>query len=281
MGTLILLAVLVQTAQPAAQPVASPAMQAFMDANAFYEKKENDQALGAYDRAIALDAANADFHIGRCRTLARLQRHEDAIASCSKALELRPNDPAALLERGHFYLNLRKVDLALVDLTQAAALKADPYGVAYHTALSYYVTGEYARAVPAYEDCVRTAKTVDNTVACTAWQYLALARAGRKEDAGKVLDGITPDLKVQDSSAYLDRLLLFKGVKTEQEVAPTMDKNALTLPTVAYSIGVWHLLNGRDARAREYFEKAVSPAAQRTAFGSVASEFELKRMKQP
>ena len=280
MTFLALVIVLTQAAQAPAQPAPStPALQAFADANALYEKKENDKALEAYDKAIALDAMNADFQIGRCRTLARLQRHEDAVLSCSKALELRPNDPAALLDRGHFYLNLHKVDLALADLARAAALNADPYGVAYHTALSYYVTGEYGKAADIYEQCVRNAKTVDNTVACTVWQYLALTRAGRKDEASKVLDRVTPDLQVKDSTAYLDRLLLFKGVKTEQEVRPTMDKDALTLPTVAYSIGIWHLLNGRTDRAREYFEKAMSPGAQKSAFGAVAADFELRRMK--
>jgi tetratricopeptide (TPR) repeat protein len=276
----VLLITLAQAAQPPSQqPPATPALQAFADANALYEKKENDKALEAYDKAISLDATNADFQIGRCRTLARLQRHEDAIAACSKALELRPNDPAAMLDRGHFYLNLHKPEQALADLAKASALNADAYGVAYHTALSYYVTGEYAKAADVYTQCVSNAKTVDNTVACTAWQYLALTRAGRKDDAAKVLERVTPDMQVKDSTSYLDRLLLFKGVKTEEQVAPTMDKDALTLPTVAYSIGVWHLLNGRSDRAREYFEKAMSPTAQKSAFGAVAADFELRRMK--
>ena len=286
MSVLALLIVLTQAAaspaSPAAQPApATPALQAFAEGNAFYEKKENDKALAAYERAIGLDAANADFHLARGLALARLQRHEEAIASCSKALELRPDFPAALLERGHFYLNLHKIEQALPDLTRASALKADPYQVAYYLALSYYVTGEYAKAADVYPQCLANVKTMDNTVACSAWQYLALRRAGRTDEANKVLDRFTLDTKVEESQAYLNRLLLFKGVKTEQEIAPTMDKDALTLPTVAYGLGVWHLLNGRADRAREYFEKAVSPAAQKTGFGAVASDFELRRMKTP
>jgi len=59
-----------------------------------------------------------------------------------------------------------------------------------------------------------------------------------------------------------------------------MQKDNLQLPTVAYGIGVWHLVNGRQVRAREYFEKATAPPAQQSGFGSVASYYELQRMKQ-
>ena len=58
-----------------------------------------------------------------------------------------------------------------------------------------------------------------------------------------------------------------------------MEKDNLQLPTVAYGLGVWHLANGREARAREYFQKASSPPAQQSAFGSVAAYYELQRMK--
>jgi hypothetical protein len=57
-----------------------------------------------------------------------------------------------------------------------------------------------------------------------------------------------------------------------------MEKDNLQLPTVAYGLGVWHLVNRREAKAREYFEKATSPPALPSAFGSVAAFYELRRM---
>jgi tetratricopeptide (TPR) repeat protein len=262
------------------QDPAADARAAFQQANALFEKTENDKALAAYEKAIALDPKQPEYHVGRCRTLARLMRHKDAIDSCTDALKLDPNDGPALLERGHFLINVRQADKALPDLLQARKAGADAYGVAYHLSLAYYVTGDFKRAAEEYEQCVPNAKTDDNRVGCMAWQYLALLRAGRKADADKILDRIAPDSKIQSSVAYLDRLLLFKGVKTEDEVAQVMQKDNLQLPTVAYGIGVWHLVNGRQARAREYFEKATAPPAQQSGFGSVASYYELQRMKQ-
>jgi tetratricopeptide (TPR) repeat protein len=263
---------------PAQDPVAD-GRKAFDEANALFEKTENDKALAAYDKAIALDPKQPDYHVGRCRTLARLMRHTEGIESCSNALKLDPNHAAALLERGHFLINVRQAEKAIPDLIKARQLGADAYGVAYHLSLAYYVTGDFKKAAEEYEQCFPTAKTDDNRVACTAWQYVALLRAGRKEDAAKVLERVTPETKVSSSAAYLDRLMLFKGVKKEEDVAAAMQKDNLQLPTVAYGLGVWHLVNGRQDKAREYFQKATAPPAQQSGFGSVASYYELQRMK--
>jgi tetratricopeptide (TPR) repeat protein len=277
---IVLTLILTLLAGPArGQDAAADARKTFQEANALFEKTENEKALAAYDKAIALDAKQPEYHVGRCRTLARLMRHTEAIDSCTDALKLDPDNASALLERGHFLINVRQADKALPDLLQARKLGADAYGVAYHLSLAYYVTGDFKRAAEEYEQCYPNAKTDDNRVGCMAWQYVALLRAGRNADADKVLERITPDTKVQSSVAYLDRLLLFKGVKKEDDVAQLMQKDNLQLPTVAYGIGVWHLVNGRQDRAREYFVKATTPPAQQSGFGSVASYYELQRMK--
>ena len=260
-------------------PAPATARQAFEEGNALYGKTENEKALAAYDRAIALDAKQPEFHLARCRTLARLQRHEEAIRSCSAAIDLKPDYADALLDRGHYFINAYKVDRAFADLKRARELNADAYGVSYHLALAHYIAGNYAAAADEYPTCYALAKTEDNRIACSAWQYVALRRAGRAEDAAKILERATQDVKVQSSNAYLDRLLLFKGAKSEKEVAAAMAKDNLQMPTVAYGLGLWHLLNGRAVRAREYFEEATAPPAQESAFGSVAAYYELQRMK--
>ena len=251
------------------QDAVADARTAFQQANALFEKTENEKALAAYDKAIALDPKQPDYHVGRCRTLARLMRHKEAIDSCTDALKLDPNNAPALLERGHFLINVRQADKALPDLLQARKLGADPYG-SRTTCRSRITSPAISRGRRrSTEQCYPNAKTDDNRVGCLAWQYVALLRAGRKADADKVLERITPDTSVQSSVAYLDRLLLFKGVKKEEEVAQAMQKDNLQLPTVAYGVGVWHLVNGRQDRAREVLRKGHGPAraAERIRFG--------------
>jgi tetratricopeptide (TPR) repeat protein len=274
-----IVAVTAPVATYSVQALNDDARKAFDEANALFAKTENDKALAAYDTAIALDPKQPDYHVGRCRTLARLMRHAEGIASCSNALKLDPGHAAALLERGHFLINIRQAEKAIPDLIRARQLGADASGVGYHLSLAYYVTGDFKQAADQYDHCHANARTDDNRVACTAWQYLALVRAERQADADKVLERVTPDTKVQSSAAYLDRLLLFKGARTEEEVAAAMQKDNLQLATVAYGLGVWHLVNGRQGRARAYFEKATAPPAQQSGFGSVAAYYELQRMK--
>lgn len=261
------------------QPDPASARKAFDEAAALFQKTQNEPALAAYERAIALDAAPPEYHLGRCRALARLQRHAEAVQSCSDAIARKADYAEALLDRGHFLLNARQLTRAFPDLQRARTLGADPYGVAYHLALAHYLAGDFQHAAIEYEACVTHAKTAENTMACSAWQYASLVRAGRRDEAAKVLDRATPDLQLSGSAAYLDRLLLFKGVKTEEQVAEAMAKDTLQLPTVAYGVGLWHLVNGREARAREYFTKATSPPANQGAFGAVAAFYELERMK--
>jgi len=274
---LLALALALTMQAPAAQPAAE-ARQVYATAMAHFEKNENVEALAAFDRAAALDSACAPCFVGRGRTLARLRRYDEAFEAYGRAASLDPDDPMVLRYRGHNYINVRKIDLALADLEKAEAMKKDDFGIYYHLALAYYLKGEFSRAADAYAGCLRTAASDDDRVACYAWQYPSLVRAGRDAEARALLAGIAPGLDVRENESYLDRLLLFKGVRTEEEVAAQMSTGSLEQSTVGYGLGLWHLLNGRSEKAREYFEKASS-GEYWPAFGFVAAEVELSRLR--
>lgn len=275
--TIILTSVLLQAA-PAAPQVAADAKQVYEKANAHFQKNENEQALEAYDQAIKLDPTKADYFVGKGRTLARFRRYDEAFAAYGEALRLAPNDAMILRYRGHNFINVRKLDLALADLTKAESMKKDEFGIYYHLALAQYLMGDYAKAAQAYDGCVRTSASDGDRVSCWAWQYPALVRAGRKAEADAILAKLTPGIEVGENMAYLDRLLLFKGVKTEEDVAATMTASPLNQSTAGYGVGLWHLLNGRPQKAKEYFEKATQSDTWQ-AFGYIAAEMEMKTIK--
>lgn len=256
----------------------TPAQQAFAEANEAYDKRENDKALAAYERAIQLEPNNPDFRVGRARALARLARHAESVEECTAALRLKPDSAIALRDRGHYYINLHRVEDAIPDLVRAEQLEKKDREINYHLALAYYIHGDFQRAAEAWQGCLANASKDDDVISCSAWLYPSLVRAGRKAEAEKALERITPEMKPQENTAYFDRLMLFKGATTEEAVVKTMEGGGVPTPTVGYSIGLWHLLNGRHDRAREYFEKAAS-AEIKYAFGAVAAEAELKRMK--
>lgn len=245
------------------------------EAAALYAKNENAKALEAYDRAISLDPSRAAAHLGRCRTLARLTRHEDAVGACSEAIRLEPQNWEAIRDRGHYLINLNRLDAALADMQNAAAMKQGDYQIDYHLGLAHFIRGDYTKAVPVWQACVNDAPEVGNKLACYAWLYPSLRKAGRDAEAVQALDAALA-LGAKPDAAYLNRLMLFKGTLSEEEAAKQMGVDALQQATVGFSIGLWHELNGRSDKAREYYQKATASEA-RTAFGHVAATNALSR----
>ena len=265
---------------PAPDPqAASLAAPALAEGAVFQSKRDHEKALAAFDRAIDADPSGADAYLLKCRSLAGLRRHEDAVAACTESLRRRPDQPDALRDRGHYQLNLGRVESGLADLQRAESLTTRDRGVYYHLGLAYYLGGDFPRAAMAYEACAYNSQDAAGKVECQAWLLPSLLRSGRKDEAKKLLAAVPAAPIEGHPGNYLDRLLLFKGTKTEAQVAATMAaEGALSEATVGYSIGIWHLLNGREPMAREYFERSVA-SKYTPAWGYRASEAELKRLR--
>lgn len=262
-----------------APPPATSAAQALAEGTEYLKNGDNEKALAALERAIALNPKNADAHLQECRALAALRRHAEAIPACTESLRLKPKNTEALRDRGHYFLNLGKIDQGLADLKKAESMKKDDQGIYYHLGIAYYLKGDFANAAKAYEGCLANATDDASRVECSAWLYPSLRRAGRQADAKKLLDSIQITSLPGHPGNYLDRILLFKGLKTEDEVAKTMAaEDGLSEATVGYGIGLWHLLSGRSAQARAYFEKAIA-SKYTVAWGYRASEADLKRLR--
>jgi tetratricopeptide (TPR) repeat protein len=272
--SILILATIVQAS---GQP--TEAQQAFAQGNDYLKQQQYDKALESFEHAIALEPTNADFPLGKCRALAAATKHEEAIPACTESLRLRPDNAEALRDRGHYYLNLGQVEPALTDLRRAAQITKTDRGVYYHLGVAYYLKGNFARSSDAFQSCLDNSTATDR-IECMAWLYPSLVRAGRKQAAASLLEKVQPDPNVTGHPAwYLDRLLLFKGSKSESEVAANLDKEgALSVSSIGYSLGLWHLLNGRTQQAREYFEKSVATNFT-PAWGYRCSEAELQRMK--
>jgi tetratricopeptide (TPR) repeat protein len=263
------------TPDPQASSLAAPALA---EGTALQLKRDHEQALAAFDRAIAADPSGADAYLLKCQSLAGLRRHEEAVAACTESLRLRPDQPDALRDRGHYQLNLGRVEPGLADLQKAESLTTRDRGVYYHLGLAYYLGGDFPRAAKAYEACASYSQDVAGKVECQAWLLPSLLRAGLRDEAKRLLAAVPAAPIEGHPGNYLDRLLLFKGTKTEAQVAATItSEGQISEATVGYSIGIWHLLNGREAKAREYFERSVA-SKYTPAWGYRASEAELKRL---
>ena len=271
--------------QPQARPVTAgmpvpaslpaPAIAAGIVAQ---QQRKHDEALAAFAKADAIDPGDAGTQLLKCRSLAGVRKYDEAIGACSESLRLKPDQTEVLRDRGHYYLNAGKAEPALADLQRAATLAPRDRGVYYHLGLAHYLLGDFANAAKAYEGCVATSSDDALRIECQAWLLPSLMRAGRKDDAKKLLAAVPVAPMGGHPGNYLDRLLLFKGTRTEAEIAATMAaEGALSEASVGYSIGVWHLLNGRTDRAREYFNRAIATKYSQ-AWGYRAAEADLKRL---
>jgi hypothetical protein len=101
-------------------------------------------------------------------------------------------------------------------------------------------------------------------------------RMNKKAEAAKLLERITPQMKVVENKSYFDRLLFYKGLKTEAELVNLEKATDLEIATIGYGIGNWHLSHGNRAQAEEYFRRIVS-GKYWPAFGFIAAEVELAR----
>jgi tetratricopeptide (TPR) repeat protein len=142
-----------------------------------------------------------------------------------------------------------------------------------------HARGEFASAADAFAKALALAPNDNEKVASTDWLWMSAMRAGRREQARAALAGLRDTMQVTSAGAYWRRLQLYRGrLRPEQVVGPA-DTAAIQLATLLYGIGNWYLVNGDAARAREYFTRAVAISGGWPAFGFIAAEAELRRLR--
>lgn len=253
------------------------------------------EARASYDRA----PTNADSIVWLGRRLAYLGRIRESIDVYTRGITLHPNNAWLYRHRGHRYVTVRDFPRAIADFERAATLvrgtpdQIEPDGqpnalnqpigtlhsnIDYHLALAYYLSGDFARALPVYQRELAGTINDDRRVSITHWYYMALRRLGRTDEAARILTPISRDMKVIENETYLKLLLLYKGEIPADSVLSTnaSGEMSVTDATAAYGIGNWHLYNGRAADAERIFRRILA-GGQWGAFGYIAAEAEVAR----
>jgi hypothetical protein len=102
-------------------------------------------------------------------------------------------------------------------------------------------------------------------------------RLERREDAAAALAAVASDLEVIEDQVYLDRIRLYKGELSPEELLER-EGGAVDVATRSYGVGAWYLVNGDVERARRAFERTLVNA-QWGAFAVLAAEAELARLR--
>jgi tetratricopeptide (TPR) repeat protein len=261
-----------------------------------------NQARLEQDLQQAQSVANtttADAMIWIGRRLGYLWRYQDAIAQFSKGIERYPNDPRFYRHRGHRYITVRKFGDAVADFDRAVALiKGKPdeiepdgapnpagvprstlqFNIWYHLGLAHYLQGNYQKAYEAYVECMKVSKNDDSVTATADWTWMTLMRLGRKLEADKVLERITPKMDILENASYHRRLLMYKGLEKPEALLDTAKADDTTIATQGYGVGNYYFVTGNNEKAREVFQK-VTAGGGWNAFGFIAAESDLARMK--
>ena len=252
------------------------------------------KAQAEYDR----NPRSADATIWLGRRLAYLGHFRQAIEVYSRGIQQHPNDPRLYRHRGHRYITIRKFDLAIADLRQASQLIAgkpdevEPDGapnkagiprstlqsnIWYHLGLAQYLSGDFAAALSSYREGMKVSKVNDDMLVATSdWLYMTLRRLKRDAEARQVLDAIREQMDVLENTAYHQRLLMYKGLRTPESILNLNTADDVQIATQGYGVGNWYFVNGNRPKAKEIFEKVLAGRAW-GAFGYIASEADLKR----
>ncbi|WP_436515170.1 tetratricopeptide repeat protein [Ekhidna sp. To15] len=230
------------------------------------------------------------------RRLAYLGRYLEAINAFTAGLEKFPTSYKLRRHRGHRYISTRQLDKAITDFEMAAyysvgapnatepdgipnklnkPLGNDKFNIWYHYGLAHYLNGRYDKAISAYKKCMEFSDNDDLLTATTYWLYMTYKKIGNAELAEPLLEPINAKMKMVENDVYLDLLLLFKGVKSADDLMKKAFPEVGSLdPTMGYGIGNWYQQQGDIDNANEVFLKVLeSPSWD--AFGYIAAEAEL------
>ncbi|HEY7285325.1 MAG TPA: tetratricopeptide repeat protein [Vicinamibacterales bacterium] len=252
------------------------------------------KAQADYDR----DKNSAEAAIWLGRRLAYLGRFRDAIDTFTAGIARHPDEPRLYRHRGHRYITVRKLDLAVADLTRASQLVAgktdeiEPDGapnragiprstlqsnIWYHLGLAHYLQGDFEQALAAYRDGMKVSRVNDDMLVATSdWLYMTLRRLKRDADARAVLEPIKEQMDVIENGAYHARLLMYKGLRTPESVLNLNTADDVQIATQGYGVGNWYLVNNDRAKAKAIYDRVLAGRAW-AAFGFIAAEADTKR----
>jgi tetratricopeptide (TPR) repeat protein len=228
--------------------------------------------------ARAADPRNVDLILALGLAQAGMRQYREAISTFSDGLRVAPTNVLLYRWRGHRYISTGQYDRAVADLARGFALDTLNYDVLYHLGAAHFIRGEFGDAAMIFGRAQKLAPNPNEVAGATDWLWMSLSRAGRAADAQRALAPITDSLRITSATAYMQRLRLYRGVSTAEQVIASGDTTTVQRSTLAYGVGNWYLTRGDTATAKQWFTRAVE-AGGWPAFGFLAAEQELKRLR--
>jgi predicted O-linked N-acetylglucosamine transferase (SPINDLY family) len=122
--------------------------------NALARLSRHEQAIASYDKAIDFAASQPAAHYNRGSALQILKRHEDAIASFDRAISLKPDHVAAINKRAGCLYDLRRYAEAAVGYQRVIELKHDHADAHNNRGNALYRLNQIEAAVLSYDAAI-------------------------------------------------------------------------------------------------------------------------------
>ena len=123
------------------------AMQALEEGNNFYIRKEYQQAVSSYTRAININPDYDYAYNNRGNAYVELGQYQNALQDLQRAVKMMGADARTHNNLGGVYLLLKRYDEAVSEYTQALNLDPNQAATYYNRALAYFYQGEYQNAL--------------------------------------------------------------------------------------------------------------------------------------
>ena len=130
--------------------------------------RRSEDALTAFERAVALRPDFPEAWLGRGNVLCDLKRHDEALAAFDQALALRPNLAAAWLGRGNVFYDRKRFADALAAYDRALAADANMTGAWVGRGDALKLLKRKSEAITAYQQALQLGGDPDKINFCLA-----------------------------------------------------------------------------------------------------------------
>nr|WP_263490393.1 tetratricopeptide repeat protein [Mesorhizobium sp. CA15] len=158
-------------------------VELILGGDAWLDMGQYDEAIGAYNGAIALDPDNRFAYFGLGNAAVNKRAYAQAIADYDTAIKLAPSFTTAYLRRGLVKIMLGDVDGGLADCNRAAKLDPKAREAHYCKGLAWQAKGDAGRAIAAYSVAIGIDAKDD-----ASYYGRGMARAGRQDYDGAIAD---------------------------------------------------------------------------------------------
>jgi len=173
--------------------------------NAYYYAEQYQDAKDIYDRILELNPNNPMLLHNRGISYGQLGKYDEALADFNHALELRPDAPGTLINRGNAYTELARYDEALADLNRSLELDPDNPAAFNNRGNAYFRLKRYDEALADFNRSLELRPDDADTIHNRGTVYIKL---GKYNEAFADLNHAL-ELKPDDASTFYNLACLF------------------------------------------------------------------------